>query len=65
MTGMRGLLALCLLAALSGVLMGCGSEAKKAEAAPAIAKPTCPDPAAWQKLVDPKLEQLSRYSPDG
>jgi len=23
------------------------------------------EPAAWQKLVDPKLEQLSRYSPDG
>ena len=52
MAPMRGLLALCLLAALSGVVTGCGSEAKKAEAAPAIAKPTCPDPAAWQKLAN-------------
>ena len=33
MTAMRGLLALCLLVALSGVLTGCGGEAKKAEAA--------------------------------
>ena len=46
MTAMRGLLALCLLVALSGVLTGCGSEAKPAEAAPKIAKPACPDPAA-------------------
>jgi hypothetical protein len=52
MRAMRGLLVLCLLAALSGVLTGCGSEAKTAEAAPKVAKPTCPDPAAWQKLAN-------------
>ena len=39
--------------AFRGRCTGCGGEAKKAEAAPAIApKPTCPDPAAWQKLAN-------------
>ena len=53
MAPMRGLLALCLLAALSVVLTGCGSEAKSAEAAASKpAKATCPDPAAWQKLAN-------------
>ena len=51
MTAMRGLLALCLLVALSGVLTGCGNEATTAEAAPKVAKPTCPDPAAWQRFA--------------
>jgi hypothetical protein len=39
MARVRGLLALCLLLGLSVVASGCGSEAKKAEAAPAIASP--------------------------
>jgi hypothetical protein len=52
MAPMRGLLALCLLVALSGVLTGCGNEATKAEAAPKVAKPHCPNPAAWQKLAN-------------
>ena len=43
---------MCLLLALSTALTGCGSEAKKAEAAPPAAKPTCADPPAWQKLAN-------------
>jgi len=43
---------MCLLLALSVPLTGCGSEAKTAEAAPAVAKPACPDRAAWQKLAN-------------
>jgi hypothetical protein len=54
MARMRGLLALCLLAALSVVLTtGCGGDAKTAEAAaPKPVKATCPNPAAWQKLAN-------------
>jgi hypothetical protein len=52
MAPVRGLLALCLLLSLSTALTGCGSEAKKAEAAPPAPKPACPDPAAWQKLAN-------------
>jgi hypothetical protein len=52
MTPVRGLLALCLLVGLSVVLTGCGSEAKKAEAAPPAPKASCPDPAAWRKLAN-------------
>ena len=49
---MRGLLTICLLLALSPLLSGCGSEAKKADAAPAPAKPACRDRAGWQKLAN-------------
>ena len=52
MAPMRGLLALCLLVALSGVLSGCGSEAKPAAAASKATKPACPNPGAWQKLAN-------------
>ena len=53
MTPVRGLLALCLLLALSTVAFtGCGSEAKNAEAAPPAPKAKCPDPVAWQKLAN-------------
>jgi hypothetical protein len=48
----RGLLTICLLLALSPLLSGCGGEAKKAEAAPAPAKPACLDRAGWQKLAN-------------
>jgi hypothetical protein len=50
---MRGLLALCLLAALSVVLTGCGSDAKGAQASakPAV-RVSCPDRASWQKLAN-------------
>ena len=52
MAPVRGLLALCLLLGLSVVASGCGSEAKKAEAAPPPAKAKCRNPAAWQKLAN-------------
>jgi hypothetical protein len=51
MAPVRGLLTLCLLLALSVPLSGCGSEAKKAEAALPRAKPTCPGRAAWRQLA--------------
>jgi hypothetical protein len=43
---------LCLLLALSPLAAGCGSEARKAEAAPAPAAPRCADRGAWQKLAN-------------
>jgi hypothetical protein len=52
MAAVRALLTLCLLLGFSAVVSGCGSEAKSAEAAPKVAKRTCPDPAAWQKLAN-------------
>lgn len=52
MTPMRGLLASCLLLALSVAATGCGSEVKPAEAAAKAAKASCPNPAAWQKLAN-------------
>lgn len=51
MAPVRGLLAICLLAALSvPFVSGCGSTTK-AEAAPP-AKPRCAHPAGWQKLAN-------------
>ena len=52
MASVRGLLALCLLLGLSVFATGCGSEAKKAEAAPVVAKAKCPNPVAWRKLAN-------------
>jgi hypothetical protein len=52
MAPVRALLTLCLLLGLSVAATGCGSEAKPAAAAPKAAKPTCPDPGAWQKLAN-------------
>jgi hypothetical protein len=53
MARVRGLLAMCLLGAVSLLLAtGCAGEAKKAEAAAAPAKPACAHPAGWQKLAN-------------
>jgi hypothetical protein len=47
----RGLIAFSLLLALCALLAsGCG-EAKRAAAAPRVAKPACPGPAGWKKLA--------------
>ena|SRR5581483_543098 len=55
MAPVRGLLALCLLVAVSGVVAGCGGDSAKvasaAERASAPA-PTCPGRAGWQKLAN-------------
>jgi hypothetical protein len=53
MTGVRGLLALCLLLGVFALLAsGCG-EARKAAAAPAVApKPHCANVAGWRKLAN-------------
>jgi hypothetical protein len=48
----RGLLALCLLCAGFVLLAGGCGDAKKADAAPAAAKPVCKGRAAWQKLAN-------------
>jgi hypothetical protein len=42
----------CVLLALAVGASGCGSEAKKAEAAPPAPAAKCPDRAAWQKLAN-------------
>jgi hypothetical protein len=52
MAAVRVVVTLCLLLGLSVVVSGCGSEAKPAAAAPKLAKPACPNPAAWQKLAN-------------
>lgn len=52
MAAVRVLVTLCLLLGLSVVVSGCGSEAKPAAAAAKLAKPACPNPAAWQKLAN-------------
>jgi hypothetical protein len=55
MTPVRGLLAICLLVALSAVLAGCGGDSSRVASAaekPKPAKPACPDPGAWRKLAD-------------
>jgi hypothetical protein len=53
MAPVRGLLTVCLLAALVAVLAGCGSDpAKVASAAEQPAKPSCPDPGAWRRLAN-------------
>jgi hypothetical protein len=51
MARVRGLLALCLLLGLSAVLSGCGSEAKKADAA-APRHAVCAHRAGWQQLAN-------------
>jgi hypothetical protein len=52
MAAVRVVVTLCLLLGLSVVVSGCGSEARPAAAAQKLAKPACPNPAAWQKLAN-------------
>jgi hypothetical protein len=52
MARVRALLALCLLLGLSGVVSGCGSEAKKADAASVPAHAVCAHRAGWQQLAN-------------
>src|SRR5438876_6132664 len=53
MARVRGLLAIFLLGGVSLLLAtGCSGGAKKAEAAPAPAKPACAHPAGWQRLAN-------------
>ncbi len=50
--GVKGLLTAALVLCGAALLAsGCG-ETKKAEAAPAVSKPTCAYPAGWQKLAN-------------
>jgi hypothetical protein len=52
MAPVRGLLTVCVLLALAIGASGCGSEARKAEAAAPQPAAKCPDRAAWQRLAN-------------
>jgi hypothetical protein len=53
MAPVRGLLAMCLLAACSvPFVSGCGSTTKAEAAPPTVAKATCAHPAGWQALAN-------------